>query len=189
MGLLIWWLNQIIREEGSIRSFFLRGYNERDEDIGPSLSRFVRAIRELEREPFYPSLPFRGSGIHHFLADPSDGSGCKRLNLFLRWMVRRDGLDLGLWQEVSPSKLVIPLDTHVSRIGRRIGLTKRRSPGWRMALEITETLRGFDPQDPVKYDFALCRVGMLNSCPAVPDRAGCSPCPVFRFCEVSGQGI
>jgi len=186
VGLLVWWLKQVIDQKGSIQSFFLEGYDEEEDDVGPALSRFVRRMLALETEPFYGALPLKGVGVRRFLSDPLDGSGCKRLNLFLRWMVRRDGLDLGLWQEVSPSKLVIPLDTHVARIGRRIGLTRRSSNDWRTALEITETLRRFDPYDPVKYDFALCRVGMLNVCPAVPDREGCSDCPVFRFCEVSG---
>jgi uncharacterized protein (TIGR02757 family) len=185
VGLLVWWLKQILQGEGSIKAFFLRRYGESDENIGPSLSRFVRAILKLETEPFYPFLPRRGSGVRHWLADPSDGSGCKRLNLFLRWMVRCDGLDLGLWPEVSSSQLVIPLDTHIARIGRRIGLTKRASPDWKMALEITESLKKFDSQDPVKYDFALCRVGMLNGCPVKPNPVVCSSCPLFLFCENS----
>jgi len=183
IGLLIWWIAQTVRKNGSIKSFFLKGYNEKDRDIGSSLSRFVRSLLSLQTEPFYSSVPERGSSIRSFLADPTDGSACKRLNLFLRWMVRQDRLDLGIFREVSPSKLIIPLDTHVARISQRIGLTKRTSPGWAMAVEITETLREFDPNDPVKYDFALCRVGMLNPCPKVPDNEKCSSCPVVRFCE------
>lgn len=185
VALLVWWLKQILQEASSLRAFFLRQYDETESNIGPSLSRFVRAVLALKTKPLLPSLLPRGSGIRHFLADPSDGSGCKRLNLFLRWMVRRDGLDLGLWQEVSPTKLIIPLDTHVARIGQRIGLTQRTSPDWKMAVEITETLRRFDPNDPVKYDFALCRVGMLHTCPSEPNRSKCEPCPVFRFCKVA----
>lgn len=185
VGLLVWWLKQILQGEGSIKAFFLRRYDESDENIGPSLSRFVRAILKLETEPFYPFLPRRGLGVRHWLADPSDGSGCKRLNLFLRWMIRCDGLDLGLWPEVLSSQLVIPLDTYIARIGRRIGLTKRASPDWKMALEITESLKKFDPQDPVKYDFALCRVGMLNGCPVKPNTLVCSSCPLFLFCKIS----
>lgn len=185
VGLLVWWLKQILQGEGSIKAFFLRRYDESDENIGPSLSRFVRAILKLETEPFYPSLPRRGLGIRHCLADPSDGSGCKRLNLFLRWMVRCDGLDLGLWPEVLSSQLVIPLDTHIARIGRRIGLTKRASPDWKMALEITESLKKLDARDPVKYDFALCRVGMLGLCSVKPELKRCISCPVFDFCEDS----
>ena len=183
VNLLIWWLHQMIREKGSLKAFFLRGYNKGDEDIGPSLSRFIQAIRGLTTKPFYRSLPPKESGAHHWLTDPANGSGCKRMNLFLRWMVRHDGLDLGLWPEISPSQLIIPLDTHIARIGRRIGLTKRSTPDWKMAMEITESLRKFDPTDPVKYDFALCRVGMLNACPDKGNTATCESCPLFRFCR------
>ena len=183
IGLLIWWITQMVRENGSIKNFFLKKYDEKDENIGPSLSRFIRSTLSLKTQPFYSAIPEKGYGIRSFLADPVDGSACKRLNLFLRWMVRRDKLDLGIFQEVSPSKLIIPLDTHVARISRRIGLTNRRTPNWSMAVEITNTLRKFDPDDPIKYDFALCRVGMVNPCPEKPDNKKCSSCPVVRFCK------
>ena len=159
----------------------MKGYEEGDDHIGPSLSRFVRRILALATEPFYPSIS-KGTGIRHFLADPTDGSGCKRLNLFLRWMVRKDGIDLGLWKEVSAAKLIIPLDTHLIRLGTRLGLTTRKSPDWKMAVEITEALRGCDPDDPVKYDFALCTVGKLHACPARPDENRCRDCPVMPCC-------
>jgi len=183
IGLLIWWITQMVRENGSIKNYFLKGYNEKDSNIGPSLSRFVRSILSLQTQPFYSSVPAKGYGIRFFLADPADGSACKRLNLFLRWMVRRDRLDLGIFREISPSKLIIPLDTHVARLSRRIGLTNRITSNWSMAVEITNTLRKFDPDDPVKYDFALCRVGMVNPCPEKPDNKKCSSCPVVRFCK------
>lgn len=187
LGVFVWWMKQILEADGSLSAFFLSGYNEKEENVGPCLSRFVRKVLSLKTRPFYSSLPPRGSGIRHFLADPTHGSGCKRLNLFLRWMVRRDGLDLGLWQEVSPSKLVIPLDTHITRLGRYLGLTRRTTPGWRMALEITDSLKRFDPEDPVKYDFALCRVGMLNLCPAESGHIKCiyNFCPVFSYCTMA----
>ena len=185
--LLIGWLKQILEADGSIKAFFLRGYDDAEVDIGPSLSRFVRRIQHLETRPFYPSLPHRGSGARHWLTDPACGSGCKRLNLFLRWMVRRDGLDLGLWPEISPSQLIIPLDTYIARIGRRTGLTGRVSPGWKMAVEITESLKRFDPHDPTKYDFALCHVGMTLSCSDHPDVARCHACPLHPFCSTNEQ--
>jgi uncharacterized protein (TIGR02757 family) len=98
--------------------------------------------------------------VRFYFPSPTDGSPCKRLNLFLRWMVRREGVDLGLWRTIAPARLVIPLDAHVFTIARRVGLTRYRSPGWRMALDITERLRRLDPHDPVKYDFALHRMGL-----------------------------
>jgi uncharacterized protein (TIGR02757 family) len=98
--------------------------------------------------------------VRFFFPSPDDGSPCKRLNLYLRWMVRREGVDLGLWRAVEPGRLVIPLDAHVFAIARRVALTRYRSPGWRMALDITAHLRRLDPADPVKYDFALHRMGL-----------------------------
>ena len=98
--------------------------------------------------------------MRFFFPSPLDGSACKRLNLFLRWMVRRDGVDLGVWKAVDAAHLVIPLDAHVFAIARRTGLTRYRSPGWPMAVDITRRLRRLDPADPVKYDFALHRMGL-----------------------------
>ena len=181
--LLLWWMAQMVSQSGSLGAFFREGYHAEDADIGPSLSRFVQAVFSLNTEPVRPDLPRKGSGIRHFLADPADGSACKRLNLFLRWMVRRDALDLGLWNFIAPSQLVIPLDTHIARFGRCLGLTRRKSPDWRMAAEITGSLRRFDPDDPVKYDFAICTLGKMSDCAGVPDPVKCTMCPVFRFCS------
>ena len=93
---------------------------------------------------------------------PEQGSACKRLNLYLRWMVRRDGVDLGVWSSVRPSALVIPIDVHIFTIARRTRLTRYRTPGWAMARDITARLRRFDPGDPVKYDFAFHRMGLFK---------------------------
>jgi uncharacterized protein (TIGR02757 family) len=79
-------------------------------------------------------------------------------------MIRRDALDLGVWTRVSPSRLVVPLDTHVIRVGQCLGLTRYSSPGWPMARDITDSLRRLDADDPVKYDFALCHIGMMKAC-------------------------
>lgn len=92
---------------------------------------------------------------------PSKGSPCKRLNLFLRWMVRNgDGVDLGIWDDIPKNKLVIPLDTHISRAANYLSLTNRKNPSWNMAREITEALRKIDPDDPVRFDFSLCHLTM-----------------------------
>ena len=91
---------------------------------------------------------------------PDSGSACKRMNLFLRWMVRKDELDFGLWSEIPASKLVIPVDTHVARVCKQLKLTKKKNVNWAMAEEITLNLKEFDPSDPVKYDFAICHIGM-----------------------------
>ena len=121
--------------------------------------------------------------MRYFLPSPEDGSACKRLNLYLRWMVRRgDGLDFGQWREVSTAHLVIPLDSHVSRIARYVGLTDRLTPSWGTALEVTEQLCRFDPRDPVKYDFSLCRLGILKLCPKKRRPSKCRACPLLDVC-------
>ncbi|RYZ22993.1 MAG: TIGR02757 family protein [Chitinophagaceae bacterium] len=96
------------------------------------------------------------------IAAPFKGSTCKRINMFLRWMVRRDGqgVDFGLWQRIGPADLVIPVDLHVARVARTFGLLDRKQTDWTAAVELTERLRAFDPTDPVKYDFALFSLGV-----------------------------
>ena len=160
---LVWVLKQMLDRCGSIESFFAVGYDEAADDIGPALDSFSTRALALDLRTAYGRLPAR-PGVCYFFPRPSAGSACKRLNLFLRWMVRRDALDLGVWSRVSPAKLVVPLDTHVIRVGRCLQLTRYTSPGWAMARDITASLRVLDPDDPVKYDFSLCHLGMMNAC-------------------------
>ena len=158
--LLLETLRRMRAECGSIGSFFMAGYRAGDEDIGPSLASFSKRARELAES----GTAGRGS-VASFFPSPDSGSACKRLNLFLRWMVRDgDGLDLGLWPGVSRGQLVLPLDTHLVRLCRVLGLTRRRTPGWKMAVEATRSLALLDPNDPVKYDFSLSRLGILDLC-------------------------
>lgn len=181
--LLIYWTHRVVREHGSLGEFFRSVHLRSDKNIGPALSRFVAGMTEMDAPKSLRPALRKGSGLRHFLADPADGSACKRLNLFLRWMVRRDGLDLGIWTGIPASKLIIPLDTHIARLGKKLGLTSRNAPDWKMAVEITESLRQFDSDDPVKYDFALCTVGKLQACPRPPDRVKCVRCPLVRHCH------
>ena len=160
---LVWLLKQMMDRAQTIEGFFLEGHDARSEDVGPSLDSFSRRALALDLTSAYGRVPKR-AGVCYFFPRPSAGSACKRLNLFLRWMVRRDGLDLGVWTRVSPSALVVPLDTHVIRVGQCLRLTRYTSPGWRMAQEITRSLRRLDSNDPVKYDFSLCHLGMMNAC-------------------------
>src|SRR5262249_20978528 len=120
---------------------------------------------------------------------PSEGSACKRWNLQLRWMVRRDDIDFGLWPRIPPSALVIPTDTHVHRIARRLGLTRRRSADWKTALEITEGLQRPDPEDPVKYYCALSRLGILEICRVEPRLSECPSCPARHVCSVGKRRL
>ena len=100
--------------------------------------------------------------MRFLLPSPEQGSACKRMNLYLRWMVRRDSVDLGLWSAVKPSALVIPVDVHIYNVARRARLTRYKTPGWAMARDLTARLRRFDPDDPVKYDFAFHRMGLFG---------------------------
>ena len=164
-------LRAMREEAGSVGGFFMRGYVREDPDIGGSLASFCARARALA-----PAGPGSGS-VAVFFASPRDGSACKRLNLYLRWMVRDgDGLDLGLWPGVSRSQLVLPLDTHLVRLSRALGLSQRRTPGWRMAVEATRSLALLDPEDPVKYDFALSRLGILDLCLHGRDPLDCKRC-------------
>lgn len=180
LGLLVHWMGQMVREAGSLQAFFLAHDDPAEATVGPALSRFVQTLAGLDHRPFYEALPPAGRGASHFLTDPVRGSAAKRLCLYLRWMVRPGPLDLGLWTAVDPGRLVIPLDVHVTRMGRRLGLTRRTSPGWAMAQEITETLRRLDPADPTRYDFALCTLGKLDPC-GQPE--GCRACPIAGGCR------
>ena len=174
-------VKQMIDGSGSVEGFFLRGYDAESEDVAAALDSFSARALALNIRDAYGRVPKR-PGVCYFFPRPSAGSGCKRLNLFLRWMVRRDALDLGVWSRVDPAKLIVPLDTHVIRLGRCLKLTRYTSPGWRMAADITASLRQLDPADPVKYDFALCHVGMMNAC-GFSRAQGDSQCPLRGLCR------
>jgi len=181
-------LGRARRRHGSLRALFLLGYDPAATDLSGSLARFISALRsdlrtERSRRPVAEGdLP---PGVRTFFADPANGGACKRLNLFLRWMVRPDdGIDLGLWAPVRPDQLVIPLDTHVSRLSRYLGLTRRRTADWKMAVEVTEGLRALDPADPVRYDFALSRLGILEACPRRVDPVKCAACSLVPVCTL-----
>ena len=183
---LLWVLRQMVERAGSVEGFFAEQYEASAENVEAALDSFSARALDLDVEAAYGRRR-RGRGrlgVRYFFPRPSAGSGCKRLNLFLRWMVRRDALDLGVWTRVSPAKLIVPLDTHVIRVGRCLRLTRYASPGWPMAREITTSLRTLDPDDPVKYDFALCHLGMMNACGFGRAQAD-SQCPLRGLCQPS----
>jgi uncharacterized protein (TIGR02757 family) len=140
-----------LKEHGSLRELFYAKLDPGDSDVAPALSRFSRYV-------FSKGGGFRAC----LLPSPESGSACKRLNLFLRWMVRSDAVDPGGWSEVPPAMLIVPLDTHMYRISKRLGFTGRRTADLKTAREITEGFREISPDDPVRYDFALTRVGILR---------------------------
>jgi len=158
---LLFYARQMLERHGSIEGFFAAGQGAGAADVGPALASFSARALALDCGGLYPGRRApRDAGVRFFFPSPEDGSACKRLNLFLRWMVRREGVDLGVWKSIDAARLVIPLDAHVMAIARRTRLTRYRSPGWPMAVDITRTLRRLDPADPVKYDFALHRMGL-----------------------------
>ncbi len=180
-------LQAMLREHGSIEGAFAAGHDPGAADVGPALDAFAaRACAVDVRAAYGKAVPAR-AGYRYFFARPSGGSACKRLNLFLRWMVRHDAIDPGGWTRVSRAQLVVPLDTHIIRLGRCLGLTRQASPGWKMAAEITAALRRLDPIDPIRYDFAICHLGMMKACRYGVARTH-PGCPLAGFCKPSRAG-
>lgn len=143
-------LSRTLVKYGSLQNAFRSSYTG---DLLQALSQFREILLREHRR--------RSSGIRFLYPDPLKGAA-KRWHMYLRWMVRRDVIDVGIWNFIPPSQLLIPLDTHTFDMSRKLGLTKLRTPHLKATLEITEELRKLDPQDPVKYDFALCRLGVLK---------------------------
>ncbi|OVE73782.1 TIGR02757 family protein [bacterium B17] len=138
-------MRKVINKHGSLNGCFIAGANKSDETIISALQHFT------------DSLQCEGN---YLIPSPAGGSACKRLHLFLRWMVRKDTVDPGGWKGVSKAKLIVPLDTHMARIGQMMGFTHRKTANIKMAKEITDSLAQFYSKDPVKYDFALTRFGI-----------------------------
>jgi uncharacterized protein (TIGR02757 family) len=178
---LLWILRQMLEAHGSVEGFFLEGFDASAADLGPAIESFSTRALALDIRKAYGRVPKR-PGVCYFFPRPSKGSACKRMNLFLRWMIRRDEIDLGVWTRIPPAMLVVPLDTHIIRLGRCLRLTDYRSPGWRMAADITASLRALDPQDPVRFDFSLCHVGMMNAC-GFGRPQGDTQCPLRGLCR------
>ena len=178
---LLWILRQMLYEAGSLEAYFAKGWTEGAADVSDALESFSTRARMIDLKPAYGRVP-KAPGVYFFFSRPSSGGACKRLNLFLRWMVRQDGVDRGGWQTPAPSQLVIPLDTHTIRAGRCLRLTKRVSPGWKMAADITASLRAMDSEDPVRYDFALCHLSMMGAC-GYKTKQRDSQCPLKGSCR------
>jgi uncharacterized protein (TIGR02757 family) len=168
-------------DAGGIEAFLVRDYDPSAPDLTQAIESFSRRARAVDVRAVYGRRK-ADSGIGYFFPCPSSGSACKRLNLFLRWVVRRDAVDPGIWTVVRPAQLIVPLDTHVIRVGRCLGLTKYRNPGWRMAADITASLRRIDPDDPVRFDFSLCHLGMTKAC-GYGTALGSAKCPLRGHCK------
>jgi len=185
-----------VQTYGSLGGLFRECYVDADPDIGPTLTRFIDAIRRASVPPAVAGRPARrprdgdrarrpitAGGTPALLTSPRDKSACKRMNLFLRWMVRRTPPDLGIWGFVDPAKLVVPLDTHIHRITTFLGLNRRKSADWKSARAITDRLARFDAADPVRYDFAICRLGILDRCSRKRRKENCDVCLLRDVCR------
>jgi len=147
MAIFLMNIKTTVKKHGSLENCFLKNYRPQDKDISRSLYAFINEFNAGERAPTLTPLPERQSSF-------------KRANLYLRWMVRRDSVDPGVWTGIPPSKLIVPLDTHMFAVAKKLRLTKGKAASMRTALEITAAFRSFSPNDPVKYDFALTRPGI-----------------------------
>jgi uncharacterized protein (TIGR02757 family) len=153
-------ITDVLDRYGSICGCFLDGMTAESDTVLPALTRFVAAFTAGYSQ-----------GLGHLIPLPERGSACKRLNLFLRWMVRKDDVDPGGWKQVPASKLIIPLDVHMHRVGILLGFTRRKQADMRTALEITRAFSRIIPDDPLRYDFTLCRMGMNGLLSKVSDSA------------------
>jgi uncharacterized protein (TIGR02757 family) len=148
-------LKKIVEENGSLGRCFVNCLEPEEETLVPALNRFVKKIHAASfNKP------------DHLLPLPERGSACKRLCLFLRWMVRKDEVDPGGWDHIPASRLIIPVDTHILRISRYLNLTFRKAADMKTALEITSGFKQISPEDPVKYDFVISRLGIRNDMPS-----------------------
>lgn len=153
-------LHKIIRKFKTLENLFKSNYRDTDIDISNALSNLVKTFYNFDIQLIDTNSP----GFRFLLPDPQKNSPCKRLNLFLRWMIRDKDIDFGIWKGIPPNKLIIPLDTHIGRISRCLGLTERKSDDWKTAVDITNSLILLDPEDPIKYDLPLCHYGVNKLC-------------------------
>lgn len=171
---LILIFKKVLVKYSSLEKFFLQGYNKADETILPALEIFCDNLIKVHNKP-------SSRGLGYLLCKPYSGSPCKRLNLFLRWMVRSDEVDSGIWSCVDKAKLIIPVDVHIARLTGFLGMHARTNMNLKAAIEITNGFAGISPADPVKYDFALSRIGILENCDG-KFRPQCNLCELFNYC-------
>jgi uncharacterized protein (TIGR02757 family) len=175
---LLWLLKKVLQRHGSIEGSFMQGYKKDDHNIIPALTHFCESLQNMYTSEHRNAA---GSGLKYLLVSPTGGSACKRLNLFLRWMVRKDEVDAGLWQSIDKAKLIVPIDVHMSRLSRILGFHSRKTVSLSTAIEVTESFAKIEPDDPVKYDFALSRIGIVENCSGKYGKY-CADCELLSFC-------
>ena len=164
---------------------------ELDEASSPNLvyavQRFSGRLEETARASLLRMEASERSfgAVKWLLANPNRGGTAKRWMMWLRWFVRSDEIDFGGHANLGAHRLIVPLDTHVFRISRYLGLTRRRSPGFAAAMDVTAALQLLSPRDPLRYDFSMSRIGILGHCPAHVAKRICAPCALFPVCRAA----
>lgn len=171
-------LGTILKKYGSLEKYFLLGYKNTDENIIPALTYFCDSLLNMYSAKHNGKT---NKGLKYLLVSPSDGSACKRMNLFLRWMVRNDEVDPGIWKSVDKAKLIVPIDVHMGRLCRFLGFHDKANISLKTAEEITRHFAEIEPDDPVKYDFSLSRIGIIENCTGKYG-AACQSCELEAFC-------
>ncbi|MBN2183066.1 MAG: TIGR02757 family protein [Sedimentisphaerales bacterium] len=171
-------LKIVLEQYGSIENYFISGYSKSDKNIIPALTIFCDSLSNRYAAKHNGHI---SNGLKYLLASPSRGSASKRLNLFLRWMVRDDQVDAGVWKSVDKAKLIVPVDVHMGRLCRIIGFHNNKTTTLKTAVKITENFAEMEPADPVKYDFALSRIGIVENCTGRYSPA-CEICELSSFC-------
>lgn len=169
----------VYEDHGGLEEYFAGFQCVDDENLMPALERFTAGLAGIYKKRFRRAP---GEGLSYLMVSPEKGSTCKRMNLFLRWMVRSDRVDPGLWKKVNPAGLVVPIDVHMARLTRFLGFHNKKNINLRTAVEITGRFAEICPEDPVKYDFALCRIGILENCNGL-FHSRCGNCGLNSFCE------
>jgi uncharacterized protein (TIGR02757 family) len=172
-------LQRPIADYGSIEKFFHKFFSASDGSIVLALTRFCDSLLDMHRAAHKGRI---SKGLAFLLSGPGRGGAAKRLNLFLRWMVRGDDVDAGLWRTIDKSKLLVPVDVHIARLCKILGFHNHKNVSLKTALEITQHFAEIEPADPVKYDFSLSRIGILEDCTG-RCRDGCNACELLLWCR------
>ncbi len=168
-------MKAMLKKFGSLENAMMSYYSSEDKNILLALGGFCGFLNShIEADPLFP----KGKAVKYLLSAPAGGSPCKRLNMFLRWMVRSDEVDPGVWKKIPASKLIVPMDTHLARLSRIIGFHNKNAVNLKTAVEVTAKFAEIAPEDPVKYDFCLSRVGIVESCNG-------TACDYCKNCELS----
>jgi len=172
---LLFALGELLRKHGTLAEAFIQNWRAEDPDLTPALTAYVHNIRALGQS--------NARGFNYLTPDPAKGGATKRWHLMLRWLVRpNDGVDLGLWSRVSPRQLLLPVDRHIEQIVRHLGWTDRSAIDLKFVREASAQLRKLDSEDPMRYDFALCHMGIAGDCLHRWEPSICLACPLHRFC-------